>query len=262
MVLDRGWSQLDVPTGWVQIVRGLRSAKVCDMATCEQSAHEATGGIREATRRSEAHRGGTTDEASPFSGSSGGGFFVEGGQVREGPRGVGRHGRSSLRGDAGRVEACQVCCSIATSQCSIGTVSVILQEGYKTDLRFGSREGVAELMEAEVRLVRLEAEVAALFPPTLIVPDLGAQVVSLRAQLQRTEEDRDAALAGAPAPGCVPWPGSRRASHSSDARVNSSRVDTLHGRQALGSSGCFELRRPRVNSGDHIQVGRRSIEVE
>ena len=37
-----------------------------------------------------------------------GGFFVEGGQVREGPRGVGRHGRSSPRGDAGRVEACQV----------------------------------------------------------------------------------------------------------------------------------------------------------
>ena len=64
------------------------------------------------------------------------------------------------------------------------------------------------------------------------------------------------------ASGCVPWPGSRRASHSSDASVDSSRVDTLDGRQAFGSSGCFELRRPQVNSGDHIQVGRRSIEVE
>ena len=47
-----------------------------------------------------------------------------------------------------------------------------------------------------MRLVRLEAEVAAPLPPTLIVLELGA-VVSLRAQLQRTEEEWDAALAGA-----------------------------------------------------------------
>ena len=56
----------------------------------------------------------------------------------------------------------------------------------------------AELKEAEVRLVRLEAEVAAPLPPASTVLDLDAQVVSLRAQLQRTEEERDAALAGAP----------------------------------------------------------------
>ena len=61
--------------------RAWSSAKVCGMATCELSAHEATGGTREAT--TEAHRGGTTDEASPFSGSSGGGFFVESGQLEK-----------------------------------------------------------------------------------------------------------------------------------------------------------------------------------
>ena len=90
--------------------RAWSSAKVCDMATCEQSAHEATGGIREATRRSEAqgwcHR--RRPRLSPEA-------VVEVSlskvaKLEKAPRGVGRHGRSSLRGDAGRVEACQVCC--------------------------------------------------------------------------------------------------------------------------------------------------------
>ena len=71
----------------------------------------------------------------------------------------------------------------------------------------------AELKEAEVRLVRLEAEVAAPLPPTSTVLDLDAQVVSLRAQLQRTEEERDAALAGAPVKRQVVCRGQGRVGH-------------------------------------------------
>ena len=118
----RGWSQLDVPTGWVQIVRCPRPKSV--------TWPRATGGIQ----------GVGTQTSSPSSGSRGGGFFVEGGQVGEGPRSVRRHGRPSLRGDAGRVEACQVCCSVATTQCPIGTVSVFHRNG-QANLPFGSREG-------------------------------------------------------------------------------------------------------------------------
>ena len=64
-----------------------------------------------------------------------------------------------------------------------------------------------------MRLVRLEAEVAAPLPPTSTVLDLDGQVVSLRAQLQRTEEERDAALAGAPVKRKAVCRGQGRAGH-------------------------------------------------
>ena len=69
------------------------------------------------------------------------------------------------------------------------------------------------MKEAEVRLVRMEAEVAAPLPLASTVLDLDAQVVSLRAQLQRTEEERDAVLAGAPVKRKAVCRGQGRAGH-------------------------------------------------
>ena len=119
-------------------------------------------------------------------------------------------------------------------------------------------------LEAEMRLVRLEARGGSPSPAYVDCSRFGrTSGQSPRAIAKDGGRTRcSIGRSASEAQGCVPWPGSRRASHSSHARVDSSRVDTLDGRQASGSSGCFELRRPQVNSGDHIQVGRRSIEVE
>ena len=89
-MVRRGWSQFDVPTGWVQIVRGPRPKSVKP-----QVASGRTGVAPQ-----------TTPRFSPEA-------VVEVSVSKVAKLEKARHGRSSLRGDAGRVEACQVCCSVA-----------------------------------------------------------------------------------------------------------------------------------------------------
>ena len=181
--------------------RAWSSAKVSHVAACEHSAHESADGLHEATRRSEAHMRGTTVEATPFSGGSGGGFSVQSGQVGEGSRGVGRHGRPSFRGDAGELKRAKSAAQLQPASVRLEQCRSFIERAKKriSDLEAEKAIQQAELREAEMRLVRLEAEVAAPLPvPASTVLDLDAEVVSLRAQLQRTEEERDAALARAP----------------------------------------------------------------
>ena len=85
----------------------------------------------------------------------------------------------------------QVCSSVATSQCSVGTVSVIHREGQKTNLRFGSREGAPRGgVGRRPRCVWFDwrPRVATPLPLASTVPDLDAQVVSLRATIARKNE--------------------------------------------------------------------------
>ena len=115
-----------------------------------------------------------------------------------------------------------------------------------------------------MRLVRLEAEVAAPLPvPASTALDLDAHVFSLRAQLQRTEEERDAALVGAPVKRNAVCRGQGRGGHHMPplpglipgelTRWMEERHSDLQEALSCDDQG---------HCGDHIQVGRRSVEVE
>ena len=192
-MVRRGWSQLDVPTGWVQIVRGPRPKSVTwpranNQPTKPQVASAKPPGGQRHTGVAPQTRPRLSPEAV---------VEVSLSKVAKLEKAL------EVLGDTeGPVyEAMQAKLKRARSAAQLQPASVRLEQCRSfierakkriSDLEAEKAFQEAELKEAEVRLVRLEAEVAAPLPPTSTVLDLDAQVVSLRAQLQRTEEERDA----------------------------------------------------------------------
>ena len=188
-MVRRGWSQLDVPTGWVQIVRGPRPKSVAWPRANIQP--KATGGIREATRRSEAHRGGTTDEASLSPEA-----VVEVSLSKVAKLETALEVLGDTEGPV--YEAMQAELKRAKSAAQLQPASVRLEhcrsfiERAKkriSDLEAEKAILEAELKEAEVRLVRLEAEVAA--PPPAGSNKLSAGPI-LQQMVNKLQQEKDA----------------------------------------------------------------------
>ena len=199
-MVRKGWSQLDVPTGWVQIVRGPWPKSVTwprantqsmkpQVASAKPPGGQKRTGVAPQTRprlSPEAVVGVSLSKVAKlekalevFGDTEGPVFDAMQAELKR------AKSAAQLQPASVRLELCRSFIERAKKRIS--------------DLEAEKAIHETELREAEVRLVRLEAEVATPLPvPASTALDLDAQVVSLRAQLQRTEEERDAALAGAP----------------------------------------------------------------
>ena len=191
----RRWTALDMPSGWIQVLRGPRPPSSRPAVQIAQPPRQTRSGkgVPQVPR------------APPVR--------VSPDESREAARiKVAKLEKAlGVMGDAGgqAVECLKAELAKAKAASTRRPIAVEVEECRKfisrSDRRISELDAeraseATNLQEAKERLQRLEAEQAA---PPAPVPcltdiDLDAEVVSLRAKLLRTEEERDAALAGAP----------------------------------------------------------------
>ena len=195
-MVRRGWSQLDVPTGWVQIVRGPRPKSVAWPRANIQPTKPQVASAKPPQRRT-----GVAPQTRP----------------RLSPEAVVEVSLSKVAklekalevlGDTeGPVyEAMQAELKRAKSAAQLQPASVRLEQCRSfierakkriSDLEAEKAIQEAELKEAEVRLVRLEAEVAAPLPQATVqlaqeVRTDSAQVQFLQQMVNKLQEEKDA----------------------------------------------------------------------
>ena len=204
-MVRRGWSQLDVPTGWVQIVRGPRPKSVAWPRANIQPTKSQVASVKPPQRRTGVAPPQTRPRPSPEAGVG-----VSLSKVAKLEKAL------EVLGDTeGPVyEAMQAELKRAKSAAQLQPASVRLEQCRSfierakkriSDLEAEKAIQETELKEAEVRLVRLEAEVAAPLPQATVQPAQeirtdSAQVQFLQQMVNKLQEEKDALAAELHAP--------------------------------------------------------------